>query len=248
MDCINYLLKTAKLLTIVLTLFCSSSSANELVATLDPKASVLNELYKNEVPVSGKVIAGIGISGVDTNYELALFPNKSSDLGFACVQVMSRDGRYWAENTFVLPPVSSNTPIKLDYPSKYNDVLSGYDAEDLAILSFIGRCQKKGRVSYIVTSRQKLSDKGKSLIVYVNSARADAYIKVLSGGSSARRSKKCSKITEGRRTGYDTICRIDLSKQNFSEDSPVKLGIFRRKFNKNLKPVRILVSLPSLHN
>jgi len=230
----------------LLTAFSPIVYSIDPVAILDPNSPILNEVYKDEVPVSGKVIAGVGMSGLAVNGELALFPKAESSLGFACVQVMSRDGRYWAENTFVLPEIDLGDRVQVSYPSKYNDLLNEYDADDLAILSYSGRCEKKKVNNFMVTTRQKLVDKSRALIVYVNSSRADTYIRVMNDPLK-KVTKKCRKITEGRRTGYDTICRVDMSERTPAVN-PVKLGIYRRKFNKSLKPVQFLVVLPELNS
>jgi len=225
--------------------FSPITYSSEPLAVLDPNSPVLNEVYKDEVPVSGKVIAGVGMSGLAVKGVLALFPKVKSSLGFACVQVMSRDGRYWAENTFVLPEIDLGDGVQVSYPSKYNNLLNEYSADDLAILSYSGRCEKKKVNNFMVTTRQKLVDKSRALIVYVNSSRADTYIRVMND-STKKVAKKCRKITEGRRTGYDTICRVDMPEET-SAVNPVKLSVYRRKFNKSLKPVQFLVALPELN-
>ena len=238
------LLLNRSLLSVFLLCYSHAAISIDDLAILDPESLSFNEVYKNDVPVSGKVIAGIGMSGMAVNTELTLFPMAIAGQNYACIQVMSRDGRYWAENSFVLPKSNSKGAIKVKYPSKYNDLLNEYGADDLAILSYLGRCQKGKPRSFIVTSRQKLMTSDRSLIVYVNSSRSDTYIRVMNDASK-KGNKKCRKITEGRRTGYDTICTIDMSTDELNPN-PLKLGIYRRKFNKSLKPELILVSLPKL--
>lgn len=237
----KFLLNQLLLSAFLLSYSHAAISADD-IAILDPESLSFNEVYKDDVPVSGRVIAGIGMSGMAINDELTLFPMMSGSQGYACIQVMSRDGRYWAENSFVLPKSNSGNAIKVKYPSKYNDLLNEYGADDLAVLSYLGRCQKKKTSSFIVTSREKLISDRKALVVYVNSSRSDTYIRVMNDVSN-KENKKCRKITEGRRTGYDTICTVDMSNNELKAD-PLKLGIYRRKFNKSLKPELILVSLP----
>ncbi len=213
-----------------------------LVAILDPEAKQLEEVYKDEVPVSGRVIAGLSLAGVSHDGDLAILPDENANSSKVCVQIMSRDGRYWAQNTFLVPAVKISGPVILDYASRYSQQLEETAAYDLAILSYQGACSSKKTSEFILTSRAKLSQQPEALIIYVNSARADTFASVVNR-TSRMKPQKCRKITEGRRTGYDTICEIALQKED-TDLEQLRIKIYRRKYEKNLRPVDLLVRAP----
>lgn len=212
------------------------------VAVLDPATKQLKEDYKDEVPVSGRVVAGLSLAGLELPGELAILPSQSEAGARICVQVMSRDGRYWAENNFVLPEVVAGAAVHLRYESRYLEELNLAGADDLALLSFFGSCDADQEREYVLTSRAKLSSGDRALIIYVNSARADTYAGIL---NRAQREKpqRCRVLTEGRRTGYDTICELAL-REGDSELDALRIKIFRRKYEKSLRPVELTVRLP----
>jgi hypothetical protein len=226
----------------MLLAYAPATFGEELVAVLDPAAEALEEVYKDDVPVSGRVVAGLSMAGVPLPGTLALLPRQDVGGGQVCVQVMSRDGRYWAENNFLLPGGIVDGPVRLQYESRYSDELNAAQADDLALLSYLGGCGDQNTREYVLTSRDKLSDGERSLVIYVNSARADTYAGIV---NRAKREKpqKCRRITEGRRTGYDTICRIALQDAD-AELGALQVKVFRRKYEKNLKPVELRVILP----
>ena len=230
------------LIVLVVMLSNTAAIAEPLVAVLDPAAGQLQEVYKDEVPVSGRVIAGLSLAGVPLPGKLAIFPQASASGSKVCVQVMSRDGRYWAQNNFLIPAASVDGPVRLQYDSRYSEQLNQAAAFDLAILSYLGPCVTAGTPEYVLSSRAKLSDQANALVIYVNSARADTYASVVNR-SKRGKPTKCRRFTEGRRTGYDTICEIALQDGDAALEQ-LQVKVFRRKYEKSLKPVDLRVRLP----
>ncbi|RLA55975.1 MAG: hypothetical protein DRQ98_03640 [Gammaproteobacteria bacterium] len=223
--------------------FGAFTRAEELVAELlDPKDEGLQEAYNEEVPVSGRVIAGVSLVGATLPGELVIFPLAASAGDKVCVQIMSRDGRYWAENNFLLPDGALDGPIQLRYDSRYADELQAFESSDLAILSHLGACDDPANDKYVLNSRSKLADEARALFVFVNSARADTYAGVMNR-PDREKPQKCRRIVEGRRTGYDTICKIALREDDAGLKN-LEIKVYRRKYEKSLKPETLLVTIP----
>ena len=84
----------------LLLLGWSPSSAAEENGVARLKEKPFRESYHNEAPVSGRVIAGVLLQ-VSGSPGLALLPPASAAGKSACVQVMSRDGRYASKNNHI---------------------------------------------------------------------------------------------------------------------------------------------------
>lgn len=217
--------------------------AQSSVAVLhDPENKGLREVYSDEVPVSGRVIAGVALYGLDFPGEMAVFAQGNDIDEGICVQLMSRDGRYWAENNFRATSSQAKGPVKVEYESRYEDQLSKLQEDDLAILSHPSDCDNEDFGVYLPAALRRGSQKTKQLKVYVNSARADTFVRVTRGED--KKTLKCQRITEGRRTGYDTICEIDLQQIDYNAQM-LDLKIYRRKFDRNLAPVSLQVRMPT---
>ncbi len=222
---------------------CTNGWAQIPVATFEGKK--LEEVYKDDVPVSGHVIAGLCFAGIPHSNILAILPKSTEQSGKKiCVQVMSRDGRYWAKNTFLLPELKeTDRLVALDYDSEYKDMIKDSSVVDLAVLSSAGPCDSEKQHEYILTSRDKLSQEKDTLVIYVNSGRTDVFISVTKPENSGS-PQPCETITEGRRTGYDTICKFKLESK-YREQNRLELKLYRRKFGRNLPPVEFTVAMPS---
>lgn len=236
-----YCSRWIRMLPILIMLGSALTTADQLIARLDPAKESLNEVYKDDVPVSGRVLAGISLVGEKVVDGLAIFPDSNAGGSRVCVQIMSRDGRYWAENEFLIPEAEIDGPVKLYYNSRYN-VLERSARDDLAMLSFTGNCDSNTAPEYFLTSRSGFIDQEKVLLMFVNSGRADTYASI-QNSSKRSRPEKCRHITEGRRTGYDTICELKLDGLEQSL-SLLQIKIYRRKYEKTLAPLELSIRLP----
>lgn len=203
-----------------------------------------HEEYTKEAPVSGRVIAGIGLSGSALSSHIALQPPDFASGNTVCVRVMSRDGLYWSKNTFELPSAIDTNPIPLEYPSKYINVIQTYKPDDLAVLAYIGDCKITDNGPLIISTRFSGVDTPNKLQIYINSARSDTSA-IIANQSSGPFTTRCSQILEGRRTGYDTICTIDLSELDQSLDH-LDIKIKRRQHDRILPATELRVELPKL--
>ena len=104
----------------LMTAVSAAASAQEPVATLVAPVKDFDEVFQEEVPVSGRVVAGIGATGSAALDALAVLPPAAgSNSGLVCIEVVSRDGQYHSRNTYRLPTPIQDWPIRLQYPSDY---------------------------------------------------------------------------------------------------------------------------------
>lgn len=212
----------------------------DLVASL--KELPLKESYRDEAPVSGRVIAGVTITGV-VAAGLAVVPPASANGASICVHIMSRDGRYWSENTFELPTaVGGATPVVLDYPTKHREFLKQQKGNDLAVLGSAGECANTDLNTVFLSSTGSGTDEEASVNIFVNSSRADTFV-AIGNVETKRRPARCQEIQEGRRTGFDTICKISLAKLDNSPEH-LDIRILRRRYERMLPPTEFTLKLP----
>ncbi|RRQ22350.1 hypothetical protein [Thiohalobacter thiocyanaticus] len=204
-----------------------------------------NELFQDEAPVSGRVVAGVLVTGSTSVNALNLMPPPSYAGGSVCIQVMSRDGRYWSENTFTLPERIDATRVALEYPSRHEAFLHGLDFGELAILGTAGECGSGGVDTLLLSGVQPSEERAPSISIFINSGRADTYISV-SNVDEHRRPSRCRKIEQGRRTGFDTVCRIDLVELTPLHQS-LDVRVLRRRYERMLPPTEFTLLLPSLN-
>jgi len=211
-------------------IFCSvtlESSLADVIAT--PISLPLHEEYREQVPVSGRLLVGISTlsSAQPSTPNLTLLAPAREKDGMICMQVMSRDGSYWSENTFSLPPGEEGA-VSLDYPSRYLEKLYSEQPSDLALMAKFGSCGKEGLAMISGWSAAQLNEPD-VLVVLINSARSSTFI----SGRYAEdwgRPSACEAITEGRRTAYDTRCEIKF------ENKLNAIKILRRRYDRMLRP------------
>jgi hypothetical protein len=203
-------------LTILASGFLALSFPSAPPAADKPEARLIGELkedFKPEVSVSGDVVVGILREPT-----LSLSPNirlqmvtlglPQSTQQFACVEVLSRDGRYTAEATYQLEAPEPAEWITLPYPTQYRDLLVQTELDQVAVIAYAGRCEEqKGDGVFIAAWRSDANDMGPYLKVLVNSRASDRVWIVLAEdkGNSARQFN-CEKVKEGPRIAFDYVC------------------------------------------
>lgn len=216
------------------------SVAEHPVAAL--KGTTLNEIFAQEAAVSGRVIAGVVIPTSEVGSAVFLVPAVTVAAEEVCVRVVSKDGLYWSENTFLWPAETSAPVVQLQYDSRYRNELAAYAPEELAILSTEGDCTELSANAVIATARAPFGNQAASLDIYVNSGRSDTFI-AFAATSAGRTTLSCELIREGRRTGYDTICRLPLAEVTAGEEG-LQVRILRRRYDRMLPPSVLTLKLP----
>jgi hypothetical protein len=202
------------------------------------------ESYLEEAPVSGRVIAGVTLTGYASSALLSLMPPASAAGSSVCVQVMTRDGRYWSKNTFQLPASINASPVALEYPSAHHDFLAQQQFGGLAVLGSPLECGDSDTNTVFLSSTDDSGNDEPVVNIFVNSGRSDTYISV-KNDAGKRRPARCQTIQEGRRTSYDTICRIQL-KELAEVPDKLDIKIVRRRYERMLPATEFTLQLPKL--
>lgn len=215
-------------------------AADQLIAT--PVTMQLNEKYVDEVPVTAQVLAGVGLArsgnpAAAGRFSIYIPLSHSGDR--VCVQVRSRDNRYWSENVFILPEVRRAAYVVLQYPSKHLSELREIPAGDLAILASAGECDSTATDELFVADWLPSPVAApENLQVFINSGRADTYI-ITRDPDGKRNRAPCRHILEDRRSSYDTIC--DLRPLPFTGTMPFE--ILRHHDTSTLRSERFRIRL-----
>lgn len=244
----------------LVSLFSLAQSAMPVAELVGPDPNALREVLSDEVPVSGRVVAGVTLHGFpgglpnelpnespasDSPATLFLYAAQEDTRGEICLQVMSRDGRYWSENAFRSQPVGVGGQIAVRYETSYTTELQAFGSDDVAILSYPWPCGNRESDLYLPgafgAAGQDAAEP--TLKIYVNSARADTFLRIARG--DRRDTIKCHRFDKGRRTGYDTLCSAPVLATDF-EQGVVDVKIYRRKYERSLAPESLRVRLPAL--
>ncbi len=209
-----------------------------------PRTTPLHETFHEEPPVSGRVVTGVLLAGSGAAASLALLPPAAAAGHSVCVQVVSRDGRYWAENTFELPPASGDQPVLLEYPSAYRDLLQALGDDELALLAYRGECGHGGRRELLLSTRSLPASVPGQAWILVNSGRTDTYVMV-KNSPGARRPSRCRRIRQGRRTAFDTVCTVALPAPEATVGT-LEVRILRRRYERMLPPTELVIALPGV--
>lgn len=231
------------LMVVALTFFASPSAGQEVVARL--KGDGLEERFTREAPVSGRVIAGVLAGSSSASDRLALYASHARTSDDICVRVLSRDGLYWSENTFTWPVGAEALLVPLEYQSRYQQQLSGYSEQDLAILAYEGDCRQATAGTALVAARGKNDNEPDSLTLLINSGRSDTFA-VLTNLQDGPLTHACEAVEAGRRTGYDRVCRLPLAGR--PDSGLLEIRIMRRRFDRMMPATELTVQLPGRAN
>lgn len=236
--------RISKTLAWLLIALSTGVSAQEPVATLVDPENEFEEIFQEEVPVSGRVVAGIAVTGSAAMNALAVIPPAVDSSGDrVCIEVVSRDGQYHSRNTYRLPSPMQDWPVRLDYPSKHTQYLENRGPEDLAVLGSPGDCNGGKRDTFYVTGSGPANVTPASISIFVNSGRTETYVAVFVDGLRHGSPQRCAPIDAERRTGFDTLCEVAVTRDSRDGDG-LSLQILRRRYDQMLPATEVNVVLP----
>ncbi len=182
-----------------------------------PVASLRSEFHeevREEVPLSGSLLAGVGLPVRGRSFArpqlppLMVFVPTSITTVEACVTVRSRDGRYRAANTYELPAAAKGRFAQLSFPTTHSELLGKFMEEDVTLIVYSGSCEN-GRTEIILPGSwgepaQPQLDK---LLIYVNAGRKRITGEIISTGYGQ---KECRRLDKVHTKVFDTICTLTL--------------------------------------
>lgn len=199
------------------------------------------ERLAEQVPVSGLVVRGVllehGSIGPWPTISVFVVSSQADDP--ICVRLVSRDGTYSADNTYLLPAMTTPGFVGLDLSkSQYLRQLDRPSEDEFAVLAHWGRCSDRNPGPALVSTRSAApAPAGAALRVLVNAEQATTTLLV--EGLVEVKAARCQPIDEGRRTSFDTTCVVP----NLPSLAEIEgLRIERRKFDQRQPPTRLAVA------
>ena len=204
--------------------------------TAKPSNGKINEHYSSNVPVSGNILVGAMYLGSSVQDSFHL--SSPQDTSHFCFKVTSIDGTYVSENDYLIAeqPKSALTP--LEYPTQYQDILKNFAGQQLAMLATTGECQDQ-RYQHVMLSARAPENNGTELVFLVSSGRSQVFMQI-TGAERQRFGLSCSRIEEGKRTAFDTICAI---KAEQVPTGTYTAQIVRRKEGRSLPATKFTFSV-----
>jgi len=208
-------------------LFVSSSVFAERVAT--PANDSFSEHFSSNIPVSGHILVGAMYSSSITSSRFLL--DTTPDVGHFCFKVSSIDGTYLSENDYGLQEDGNSDArtVTLEYPTKFEYILSDFDQKQLAPLATTGSCDDQ-RYQHVLLSSRAEPQNNSDVLFMISSGRSEVFMQLKSNDGD-RIKASCSRIEDGKRTSYDTICSVpapSLIAENYN------VQIVRRKNGRSL--------------
>ena len=215
-----------------LALFLSTAAAAEAPVSARLVSDPFLESYQPEVSVSGNVIVGVmtlATASAILKDQIAVQSIAASAENQICLRVASRDGIYTSKNIYALPKGTTG-PVLLPYQTKLKDVVTSYGADEIALAATAGDCDSGSSDFFLLSAGNQAEPS--EVVIYLNSFGATDVFYQLDADVKA-----CEYISEGRRTTYDYICRLDA----FDEGKVLPITVIRERFGREQPAIDITI-------
>lgn len=222
------------ILTSMIIAACGGSAVAEDVLTLE--TSPFKESYSAVTPVGGRVVVGamlIGEKATPSELSPAVHYRQRLAEPQLCVSIISRDGRYRADNTYRAGAAPPSGQAALQFPTSYGDTLKAMGEGELALLSEVkANCSSPGRGAIVLSSLKP--GKGNRLFIFINSGGATVTAGLLVG--SEEHALSCEPTKQDGATAFDTKCHLAL---DGVAGSNLKIRVTRQLFERRLPAVTL---------
>ncbi|SDF61564.1 hypothetical protein SAMN04488105_13610 [Salipiger thiooxidans] len=190
--------------------------------------------------VSGDIVMGVMLTGDEASTRepsivTGVAPDwtESSAASPVCVRIVTKDGRYEAENTYLIAPSYAGTRAPFPYEGQQADLLAERSA---VALVKAGRCGDRSDTFIPVHWKAEPGAQPKTLHVYVNSAGNPVSI---AWGRGADAIRNCANVTE--LAGLKYTARCDVQIDELPSEATVRLTLFVVRSNsEEVFDIRIL--------
>ncbi len=218
-----------KILPAALALFAIFSGMS-LAQGITLEKAPFQERVSEYSKVSGDIVMGVMLtgdeaSGREPSIVTGVAPDwtDSGAASSVCVRLVTKDGRYEAENTYLIEPGYSGAEAPFPYEGDQADLLAERPA---VALVKAGRCGDRSDTFIPVLWKAEPGAQPRTLRVYVNSAGNPVSI---AWGRSADAIADCADVTE--LTGLKYTARCDVSLDKLPSDAPARLTLFVARSN-----------------
>lgn len=215
-------------LVIILLIFPTSIFASDW--PLAQLISQFQEELREKIPLSGGVLAGLGLPVRPRSFARRQLPSlivsvpRSLDTLEACVTVRSRDGRYRAKNSYQFPASARGGFAEMPFPTNYEQLLSTYKADEIAVLSTSHSCEydHEGLILPSAWGDPEHSTIN-TLILYANSGRKNVKCILASDFYSEA---TCQRLHHDHMMVFDTVCKLAIP-TNEDDNITIKIIEYR---------------------
>lgn len=181
-------------------LLCGPLPTLAETVTLQIAGDQFNEVVRESAQISGVVVAGVLRHGAGDTSDLSAAIDPTWESEFICVRVLSGDGFYEAENTYVLPTQWDGGVAELDFPTRHGDLLSGLPEGAVAVRVTEGDCTQRQPSAALANWR---GAEGGAAALLVNAFAADEVFMYV--GTQA---VPCDRIAISGLAAFDTSCAL----------------------------------------
>ncbi len=175
--------------------------------TVQLAAKPFVESFVGNPRVSGNLLVGLHLGRAQRSFDPTgiRVPVSTRFLGRpACVHVSTRDGRYSAENVYVLP-TASGTPA-LEMPSDYLSELARLTQDDVAVtIRDVNNCRASG-FGTVVPARLAAGEPPRELVALVNPGFARVEARLKQGEREVVPATRCERIEGQVRIAFSVRC------------------------------------------
>lgn len=172
--------------------------------TLEPTWEQFNEELRPAALISGSLVAGFQRSGPASG-GLAISTLVPAHWAGerVCVRVWTANGRYEAQNEYMVAGISKADELTIQFPTAHEDFLLEQSPEEIAALTSLGGCDTVA--NELAVTMWNNSQGPVQLIL--NSFRADLVFVYVGDQADP---VQCRPVTADIRSAYDVICDLEL--------------------------------------
>jgi hypothetical protein len=198
------------------------------------------ENYDEPRPVSGYLYMGtiIGNEKMSVDPDLLIVHLPKTNSSMLCVEIMSRDARYYARANYVISGLSTGI-YRIELPTIFSNTLKNYKADEISVLAELkDGCESPDMISFIPVS-WGLPNNSNLITIQLNvSGAASKLIIPDRTDNGSKENVKCRIIDSGvKNTSFDTLCTFktnDLS-------SLCEISLRRRRLGDILRPKKLRI-------
>jgi hypothetical protein len=186
----------------------ATAAAEPVIVDATPPATFI-ESFDQSAKVSGAPLVGLRLGSATLLRDNTALLGPPDATGKLCVRVTTKDGRYYADNTYVVEAAPLESLIRLRPLSvKYPDILRGYASDQVAIRAFVSAaegCLPAQAVNLPVLDGPRTA--AADLLVYANGKSQPARVALLDGDRSLA-DAACTTAPDGANIAYDLVCAL----------------------------------------
>jgi hypothetical protein len=180
----------------------------------------------------------IGNEKINVDPDLLIIHLPKTNISMLCVEIMSRDARYYARGSYVISGLSKGI-YRIELPTIYSGTIKSYKANEISVLAELkDSCESHDILSFIPVSWGQPNNSNHITIQLNVGGAASKLIFPNRTDTESIENVKCRIIDSGvKNTSFDTLCTFktnDLSQL-------CEINLMRRRFGDILKPNKLRI-------